>query len=174
MVPAVTTEDIQGIDRSLAVELGEISEWIVLAESRMQAAMKNGDEETFSIWDRVRRNYSDQKVKNLLAQAKLGLESGELVGKSDLAKLMRAFASAACHAIYRLQRGIAPKLVGLTTTREVLARLEGPLFLDAYIGPFEAVRDMAAGIGLPSWCVDAVVDGYKELVEEDPDPGFSI
>ena len=172
----LTTADIVLVNRSLREEVEEITGWILQAQIRMTAAITADEPEVFAMWDKVRRNYSDQKVRNLLAQAKLGLESGELVGKSDLAKLIRAFASRAWIALYKIQQGLCPKLVGLTTTREVMDRLEGPLFMGAYIGPFEHARDMAAGIGLPGWVVDAVKEGYMELVEEvpDPDPGFSI
>lgn len=167
----LTTEDIARVSRSLRDEVDEISAWILKAEKKMREN-ENGDainDDVFDRWDKVRRNYSDQKVKNLLAQAKLGLESGELVGKADLARLFRAFAASAFQALYKIQQGIAPKLVGLTTTREVLDRLEGPLFMGTYIGPFLNARDMAAGIGLPSWVVDAMVSGYMELVEEVPE-----
>ena len=172
---AITTEDIARVSRSLRDEVDEITAWILKAERKMRENEHGNaaNEIAFDRWDKIRRNYSDQKVKNLLAQAKLGLESGELVGKSDLAKLVRAFASRAWIALYKIQQGLCPKLVGLTTTREVMTRMESPLFMGAYIAPFEHARDMAAGIGLPGWVVDAIKEGYMELVELEPgDPGY--
>jgi len=158
--------DPVAIDRSLAEELKEISAWIMKAEAGMRLAEATSDEIGFDRWDRVRRNYSDQKVKNLLAQAKLGIDSGALIGKAEIERILSAFAGRAAVSIARMRDDIAPRLVGMKNAGEAGAVLAGALWQAGYTKPFEAAQDNATFFSLPAWVVEALAKGFTDLIKD--------
>ena len=53
--------------------------------------------------------------------------------RADGGSVETAFASRAYITLYNIKPGICPRLVRLTTTREVADRLDSPLFMGAYM-----------------------------------------
>lgn len=158
--------DIQRVHRSLAEELVEIDEWITISQSEMKAAKANGHAAEFNRWNKIRREFSDQKVKNLLAQAKLGIDSGELINRAEVERLFGAFAGRAAVSIARLCDEMSIRLVGMRDAGEAHQVLQDPLWGAMYVKPFQAAIDNKTFFTLPQWTANALVKAFSDLMSD--------
>lgn len=131
----------------------------------MTAAIASNEPEMFGMWDKVRRNYSDQKVKNLLAQAKLGIDSDDLIGKAEIERIFTAFAGRAAISIARMRDATATKLVGMQDAAAAGRVIYNALWRAGYVKPFVHAREQATLFGLPGWVVDALTKGFTDLMD---------
>ncbi len=106
-------------------------------------------------YSRLYRELNGAVVANRLAQAKLGIDTGELIARAEFARLVYAIASRAALGIQRTRDKVAPTLVHLDT-EEVAERLEPTLIAELFMAPFARAANLAAGVGLPSWIVDEI------------------
>ena len=134
------------------------------ADRQLRVAQSIHNQADVLTYSRLYRELNSAVVANRLAQAKLGIDTGELIPRAEFARLAYALASRAALGIQRLRDKVAPSLVHRDSAEEVAERLEPTLIADLFVAPMARAANLAAGVGLPAWVVDEITRAVADHV----------
>ena len=151
VLPA-SADDAEPGDRSLREFVGQQED--LLRGCIRRIAQANGptpDNLTLTRESALAAKFSTNNGAARKQMAQLGIESGDLIARAAVARLVRAWFARACVALSRLRDTLAPELLELTTEAQAAAVLEPALIIAGLLDPFARVENLAAGCGLPDW-----------------------
>ena len=96
--------------------------------------------------------------------AQLGIENGDLIGRVEVERLVRAWGARAALCLSRLRDQLAPALLDLSAEAQAAHVLEPALIIAGMLEPFARVERLAAGCGLPDWFLTALRTGVTDHV----------
>lgn len=106
---------------------------------------------------------------------KLGVESGELLQRPEIERIIAALGYWSMAAIDAVLPTLCKRLVGVTAPSEVRKILEPALLRAKFLEPFVRAKTVANGNALPPWIAAKIVDsaddylqGGKELMAATP------
>jgi hypothetical protein len=145
--------DPQAAAGDLRARLDGLEHHLAWVDEQLRIAQAINDQADVLTYSRLYKELNSAVVANRLAQAKLGVDVGELLPRTEVARLFWAFASRAALGIQRIRDQIGPRLVGLSQEAEVAGRLEPVLIAELFIAPFARATNLAAAVGIPGWAL---------------------
>lgn len=147
-------EQIQNLDRH-----------IHFADFALQKAREQNDPHLIKIFtDDLLRFSKAAKEQKALAD-KLGIESGELLQKPEVERVLAAWAYWAMASIDLALPSLCKRLVGQASPSGIREILEPALLRAKFLEPFQQAKRVAAGNNLPPWFVEKMVDSVDDYLE---------
>lgn len=147
-------EQIQNLDRH-----------IHFADFALQKAREQNDPHLIKIFtDDLLRFSKAAKEQKALAD-KLGIESGELLQKPEIERIIAGWCYWSMAAIDLALPSLCKRLVGLSSPSAIREVLEPALLRAKFLEPFQQAKRVAAGNNLPPWFVEKMVDSVDDYLE---------
>lgn len=155
----------------LAKRRGDLELWSSRAEATMRRALEGKDMAEFTRWQKIYLTFHAAALQARLAQAKLGIDTGDLVTRAECERLLGAFINRLCLGIQQVRDHLASRLTNIPFETEIADHLETALITRALLDPVNAATAHAAAIGLPDWIpaacqaaiADHIADGRAQL-----------
>jgi hypothetical protein len=158
--------DPQAAAGDLRAHLEVMESHLAWSNEQLLIAQELNDEAGILTFSRLYKEFSAAVLANRLAQLKLGVDVGELLPRTEVARLFWAFASRAALAIQRIRDQLGPRLVGLSNEAEVVSRLEPTLLTELFISPWARATNLAAAIGLPGWVITDLRRAFADHIAQ--------
>jgi hypothetical protein len=146
----------------LAQRRGDLETWSALAGRKMRAALDAEAHGEFTRWQKIYLAFHGAALQARLAQAKLGIDTGDLVTRVECERILHAFINRLCLGIQHTRDHLAARLTNIPFETEIADHLETALITRALLDPVNAALAHAAAIGLPPWvpaaCERAIAD----------------
>lgn len=157
--------------------LGSLETWAGVAETHMRASISGRDAEgkpvkdpgEFAFWQKAYLAFHGAALNARLAQSKLGIDTGELIPRADLERLLTALGGRLALGIQQLRDRLAPQLTRLDYAEEIADRLEPALIIAGLLDPVAEAIHHAAGIGLPGYVAAALRAAVAEVIAQGAD-----
>lgn len=155
---------VEGAD--LAQRRGDLETWSALAAKKMRGALAAGANGEFTRWQKIYLAFHGAALQARLAQAKLGIDTGELVTRVECERILHALINRLCLGIQQTRDKLAGRLTNIPFETEIADALEPELITRAILDPVNAATAHAAAIGLPEWIPAALERAVADHLAE--------
>jgi hypothetical protein len=101
-----------------------------------------------------------------LRAKKLGIDQGELVPRSEVERILRAWAFWSMRSVDADLADLCPKLTGLAQVNDARAVLEPALLSARFLKPFVRASRISSPAAVPGWMVAIVQDAVDDYIED--------
>jgi hypothetical protein len=105
-------------------------------------------------------------VANRLALKRLGVESGDMIPRAEVVRIVTAIASRMVVGFHAVISEAAPKLVGVDDIGKASDILQSIGVPNMIVNPLRTASRTRSGVTIPDWLVDAFDGAIKDYVEE--------
>ena len=129
-----------------------------------KAAKENNRDDLKFFADLVAKLDSTLHDQQLRAK-KLGIDAGDLVPRSEVERIARAWVFWAMRAVDADLAELCPKLTGLAQVNDVRGVLEPALLSNRFLKPFARAARIASPSAVPDWLVAILRDACDDYIE---------
>ena len=159
--------EVKSVDATLSelqqqeLRLGNLARYYYASLEEATKAGRMRDVNSFSkLHERAELGFRNCK----LAQARLGIEGGELLTRKDFEKIMNAFFSLSVYGVRRAVIASADKIAGTPDPAEVCRIVESGAIEQAYVSAWESAINRASELSAPEWVLNCIALAKERVV----------
>lgn len=166
--PQVQTDGAAPIQRDLRQEIADLNAMLSQVDQTAKQSLATGAIPTALELLQQRKALSDQRNAAMVQARRQGKTEDDSISRQEVERIARALAYNAALGLQRAAVNIVDKLDGITDPKAQHPIVSDVLILEVYLAPFDQALNLAAGHGLPDWCVAALRSGVDLQVEDAP------
>lgn len=166
--PQVQTEGAAPIQRDLRQEIADLNTMLCQVDQNAKQSLATGSITTALELLQQRKALSDQRNAAMVQARRQGKTEDDSISRQEVERIARALAYNAALGLQRAAVNIVDKLDGITDPKAQHPIVSDVLISEVYLAPFDQALNLAAGHGLPDWCVAALRSGVDLQVEDAP------
>lgn len=161
-------DGLPATQRDLRQEIADLNRMLAQVDQGVQQSFASGALELGLQILQQRKPLAEQRNAAMVQARRQGKTEDDSISRQEVERIARALAYNAALGLQRAAVNIVDKLDGITDPKAQHPIVSDVLISEVYLAPFDQALNLAAGHGLPDWCVAALRSGVDLQVEEAP------